>query len=226
MPSFDSNLESDASWKPGKTCAIRIRRVTALDNHSLLHSSEARSLCIIEDGCCIDSESLPAGVKVGDVIRELKGEADVNAIVPVGSVHVQAGTGIPENMDCCYTVDISGFGLSMSITRIAGKQECTLEIIGDLMRFLHTESCGRCLFCREGLLHLRQLHEDIAIGRGETGDIDMMAQIGRNMNSHCLCSYGKAAAHLVLFGLEQHRNDYEHHIKSGACSGRGADGAD
>lgn len=225
VPAFGSGSQSNAPHDPDSNCAIQIRRDSALAVSDSPTSSAARMFSIVEGGRCIDSEILPAGMKVGDVISGLGGEADVYVLIPADSVHEATCNGRPEDTPCYETADISLHGLNLSLTRVAGKQGCAVEAIHDIARFLHAESCGRCLFCREGTLHLRQMHEDIISGRGCIKDLDLMAEVGRNMKAHCLCTYGKVAAHLVLFGIEQHRDDYEHHINSVACPAGGANGA-
>ena len=221
VPAFNTMEKSEASWLLDAMPIFRIRRSAVQDGYDSSDFPDKRSLCATGNGRHANTVELPAGVSVGDVVRELCCECDVVAVQSEGLAHVPADTAELQNAICFETADISGPCFSLTLVRIADMHECAVEAISGLMRFFQSESCGRCLFCREGALHLLQMHDDIISGRGEIGDLDLIAVIADQMKSHCLCPFGKAAAYPIILGIDRYRHDYEHHIKNGNCAGGG-----
>ena len=94
---------------------------------------------------------------------------------------------------------------------------CVVESLGEFLRFLHGENCGKCVFCREGILHLSQMLGDITGGLGKNADLGLMEELAGLMRSNCLCPLGGIAANPVLRGLGLFREDFEVHVKRKVC---------
>lgn len=96
---------------------------------------------------------------------------------------------------------------------------CPVDMSRNLQHFFAQESCGFCTPCREGLPWLEQVLLDIEEGRGEEGDIELLEQhselIGRPGNTFCLHATG--AIEPLQSALKYFRDDFEEHIRKGAC---------
>lgn len=79
------------------------------------------------------------------------------------------------------------------------------------------KSCGKCLFCREGLIQLNTMIDEISIGKGKLSYIPLMKEIGEAMNISSNCSLGNEAAKGVLSSLQIREIDYLEHIKKKKC---------
>lgn len=80
------------------------------------------------------------------------------------------------------------------------------------------KSCGKCLFCREGLIQLNAMMDEISIGKGKLPYIQLMQEIGEAMKISGNCSLGMEASELVLSSLQIKEADYLEHIKKKKCS--------
>ena len=93
---------------------------------------------------------------------------------------------------------------------------CIVEIMQKIASCLQTESCGKCLFCREGTHQMSDILADIAKNRGQSGDIDLLIELGEAMKINCLCLLGRTAAVPLLGSISQFHDDYDTHLK-GKC---------
>ncbi len=79
-------------------------------------------------------------------------------------------------------------------------------------------SCGNCLFCREGLIHLNVYIDNVVNNRGNFEEMDFVKEIGTAMKTNNLCSIGNKGSELALSSLENFENIYKEHIKDKKCS--------
>jgi NADH:ubiquinone oxidoreductase subunit F (NADH-binding) len=82
-----------------------------------------------------------------------------------------------------------------------------------IMSHIQTQSCGRCLFCRECSLQIWTILEDIAAGRGNPDDLELLADLGKDMKDSCLCDFGRSAPDPLLSSLELFRSEYNECVK-------------
>ncbi|MEN8075815.1 NADH-ubiquinone oxidoreductase-F iron-sulfur binding region domain-containing protein [Clostridioides difficile] len=80
------------------------------------------------------------------------------------------------------------------------------------------KSCGKCLFCREGLIQLNTMMNEISIGKGKLSYIPFMQEIGEAMNISGNCSLGNESSEALLSSLQIREADYLEHIKKKKCS--------
>jgi len=94
---------------------------------------------------------------------------------------------------------------------------CMVDVAKYFVNFLKGESCGKCTPCREGLLRMSQILEDITEGKGEEGDIELLEELGAVMKDASLCGLGQTAPNPVLSTIKYFRDEYEAHIKEKRC---------
>jgi NADH-quinone oxidoreductase subunit F len=95
---------------------------------------------------------------------------------------------------------------------------CPVEIARAALSFLHDQSCGKCVFCREGAYQMAAILEEISHNRGKPEDLDLLRELGEQMKLGSLCSLGKAAPDPVLSSLNLFKDDYLNHINEKRCS--------
>lgn len=100
---------------------------------------------------------------------------------------------------------------------------CPVALSRNLQHFFAQESCGFCTPCREGLPWLERMLADIEEGRGEPGDLEVLAQnadfIGVPGNTFCVHATG--AIEPLASALKYFRDDFEAHIRERRCPYRG-----
>lgn len=102
------------------------------------------------------------------------------------------------------------------VLRTLGHRECVVEQARQSLLACCKQSCGKCVFCREGLTQLEQLHRDLTQGRGKGDAPEQMEELGRAMAFSCLCSMGQRGAEQVLAALARFREEYNSHL-AGQC---------
>lgn len=88
------------------------------------------------------------------------------------------------------------------------------DIVGrtrDIMACVQALSCGKCVFCREGCLQILTILEDISV-KGTMDDLDLLAELGNEMKSACLCAFGRKAPDPVLSGMKLFRHEFEERV--------------
>ncbi len=82
----------------------------------------------------------------------------------------------------------------------------------DIMSYLQAQTCGKCLFCREGCLQMLTILEDISDNRGKPQDLNLLAELGKEMRTACLCAFGRTAPNPVLSSIRLFREEYEERL--------------
>lgn len=78
-------------------------------------------------------------------------------------------------------------------------------------------SCGKCTFCREGLLQLSGFVRDITKGKGKSDYLPLILEIGNAIEGGSLCSVGQTGAAFLTGTLTLFPQEYEDHIRKKKC---------
>lgn len=103
------------------------------------------------------------------------------------------------------------------VIEVFDTDRCAVELADEQMAFLQTQTCGKCVFCREGILQMADILHSIVAGEGNREDLDLLASLGGAMETGSICFVGKTAAATVLGGLGLSREEYDAHIKDKRC---------
>ena len=94
---------------------------------------------------------------------------------------------------------------------------CMVNQAKSTLSFIEAESCGRCVFCREGTRQMWEILKEITEGKGKTDDIDLLSELSEGLASGAECDMGRAAAHPVLTVIRYFRGELEAHVKGRQC---------
>ena len=97
---------------------------------------------------------------------------------------------------------------------------CMVDMARYFMEFIQDESCGKCTPCREGLIHMSMILEDICQGKGRSGDIERLEELAHIVSRTSLCGLGQTSANPVLSTIRYFRDEYEAHIYGKECPAR------
>lgn len=100
---------------------------------------------------------------------------------------------------------------------IMDDRTCMVDIARYFIEFLESESCGKCVPCREGVRRMREILEDICAGRGEEEDIALLESMSYAIIDGSLCALGGSAPNPVLSTIKYFRDEYEAHIREKRC---------
>jgi NADH-quinone oxidoreductase subunit F len=139
----------------------------------------------------------PKGASIGVLIYEFVGGKAIKAV----QLNGPAGMIIsPDELDSAiesHSVEVIDADSNM------------LDAITNIMAYIQSQSCGKCVFCREGCIQILTILEDIAENKGKPQDLDLIIELGEQMKISSLCDFGRSAPNLVLSGIRLFRSDLE-----------------
>jgi NADH-quinone oxidoreductase subunit F len=94
---------------------------------------------------------------------------------------------------------------------------CMVDIARFFLEFTQRESCGKCTFCRVGTKRMLEILTRITEGKGQEGDIDLLAELAQQVRNSSLCGLGQTAPNPVLTTIKYFRSEYEAHIANRKC---------
>jgi len=117
-------------------------------------------------------------------------------------------------------LDVYGSMLGSAALIVMDDTTCMVEVVARAVEFYRDESCGKCTPCREGTVWISQVFDRILHGAGRPEDLDLLTGIARGMTGTCLCPLGESVPPAIYSTLRFFRQEYDHHIRTGACDVR------
>ncbi|MCX8021911.1 MAG: 4Fe-4S binding protein [Syntrophorhabdaceae bacterium] len=100
---------------------------------------------------------------------------------------------------------------------IMNKNTCMVSVARFFMQFTQSESCGKCVPCREGTKQMLGLLDDIIEGRAKEETLETLEDLAMAVQKGSLCGLGKTAPNPVLSTLQYFREEYEAHVRHKYC---------
>jgi NADH-quinone oxidoreductase subunit F len=97
-------------------------------------------------------------------------------------------------------------GLGTAAVIVMDKSTDVIAAIARLSRFYAHESCGQCTPCREGTGWMWRVMERLVRGDADVAEIDMLLDVGSQIEGHTICAHGDASAWPIQ-GLVRHFRD-------------------
>ena len=93
-----------------------------------------------------------------------------------------------------------------------------VDLTRALIAFCQYESCGKCFPCRMGMSHLLEVLERICRLESELGDLELMRNIGGNMQAGSLCGHGQLGFNPVSSAIKYFGDEFDSHMIDHVCS--------
>ena len=137
----------------------------------------------------------------------------IKAVIPGGSsVPVVKGEVMMEtNMDYSSILKV-GSMLGSGGVIVMDESTCMVSILHRISRFYYSESCGQCTPCREGTGWLYKILTNIINGKATNNDIEQLDRIASQIEGHCICALGDAAAMPVRSFIKNFWSEFEYYI--------------
>jgi len=103
------------------------------------------------------------------------------------------------------------------VVKVYDDSMCAVETTRDLADYLHGQSCGKCVFCREGSLQIFEIIKDISENNSRPGDLDLVTELCEAMKEGSICGLGTNIPNPVLSSINLFGGDYEAHIRNKKC---------
>lgn len=97
------------------------------------------------------------------------------------------------------------------------RDQCVVDLLKKEILTLRKKSCGKCVYCREGLYQCSQIVEDITNGRSKNEDVSLAEEISEVMTYSCNCSLGNEAGLPILSVYKNFAGELEEHTKRKEC---------
>jgi NADH:ubiquinone oxidoreductase subunit F (NADH-binding) len=148
------------------------------------------------------------GVTDGKAVKAVQFGGPTGIYFPAGSLD------IPVDYEALQK---AGSMIGSGTVEVIGSDICAVEMVKDRMAYLHTQSCGKCVFCREGTYQMSDILRDISDYKGKPEDMDLLIELGEAMKGSSICGLGKNAASPVMSSIELFRDEYDAHIREKRC---------
>ncbi len=164
---------------------------------------------------------VPMGTTLRDIVFEIGGG------IPEGRAFKAVQTGGPSGgclpaAELDLPVDYDSLGKAGSIMGSGGmivlnEQDCMVATAKYFLEFTQSESCGKCVPCREGTLRMLEILRRITDGEGVPEDIGKLERLSLLIKNTSLCGLGQNAPNPVLSVLKNFREEFEIHIREKRC---------
>lgn len=94
---------------------------------------------------------------------------------------------------------------------------CAVAMQLDLLRAGGCQTCGKCVPCREGIVHIETLLEEVLAFSADSDALDEIRAQATVVRDTADCAIGWHAAEVLLAGLDSFKEEFESHVKQGKC---------
>ncbi len=164
---------------------------------------------------------VPMGISMREIIFDIGGGIQGGKKFKAVQIGGPSGGCLPENLlDLPVDYDSliqAGAMMGSGGLVVMDETTCMVDVAKFFLNFTQAESCGKCTPCREGTKRMLEILTRITEGKGESGDIALLENMGKNIKATALCGLGQTAPNPVLSTLHYFRHEYEAHINEKRC---------
>lgn len=119
-----------------------------------------------------------------------------------------------------------GAGMGAGGFVIIDSSTCIVDLVRYYMDFIHNESCGKCIPCREGTARMLGILQNVIKKPGSEDSLTTLERfkgvmqlesIASVMKDTSLCGLGQTAPNPFISALEKFRDEFEEHIFDRKC---------
>ena len=103
------------------------------------------------------------------------------------------------------------------VLRVLKASDCIVSETEKALLASRKQSCGKCVFCREGLLQLQYMQKETTEGRGKAEFLDLTKEIGEAMTYSTPCTMGQVSSKIALSAVDKFESEFTAHIKKKKC---------
>ncbi len=164
-------------------------------------------------------------VPFGTTLREMI--FDIGGGVPDGHTFKAVQTGGPaggcipeEHLDMLIdyeSLQSLGAFIGSGGMIVMDNSSCMVDVAKFFMQFCASESCGKCIPCRVGTVHMYDILNKITQGEATLDDLAQLEELCDMVKYTSLCGLGQGAPNPVLSTLRFFRKEYLSHIVDHVC---------
>ncbi|MCD8020138.1 MAG: 4Fe-4S binding protein [Clostridiales bacterium] len=221
IPEYTLSLTEDESLKSmaaerGITLETGIVDVRAAKGSLLLHIVTAYTLATALEGEEAINDSVYVSVN-GEKPGFVAADTKVSEVADLtGAKAVQVGYRY-ELPDVVADLSLKEACADNGVIRVLTEKDCIVKETEKRLTIYRGQSCGKCVFCREGLTQLEYMQKETAEGRGKIEFLKLTKEIGEAMTFSTSCTLGENASLIALSAIKDCKDEYTAHIKKKKC---------
>lgn len=215
IPEYGKNLMeslAELAKREGVELVLGIVDVRARANACICHIVTMAEIADLWNGCYRQGVYLSVN---GGAFSKVPGDRKLKELVGQQVKGVRTGYTVRDQKALELTVAQANIenGVLQGLTG----DDCVVDLTQKQLHACRSLSCGKCVFCREGLIQLESMQKDMTLGKGRMEMLDMTQEIGEAMTFSTPCSMGQNASRMALSAVAGFRGEYEAHIKKHKC---------
>ncbi|MBK1809461.1 4Fe-4S ferredoxin [Clostridium sp. YIM B02505] len=165
---------------------------------------------------------IPFGISLRQIISEYGGGTKSEKAIKF--VQVGGNTGAiftEEELDTPFLYsNLIGHGTMLEVSKIEvyNVDTCVVDWATQRMLDNSKETCGKCVYCREGIYQLYKIIKDATEGKGKESDISVAMELCETIKIGTLCDFGKSASNPLYTAINKFRDEFEKHIDRKICN--------
>jgi NADH-quinone oxidoreductase subunit F len=180
-----------------------------------------RLITLAGDVACAGVFEVPEAMTMAAMIATCgggpKGEKPIRFVQVGGENGTVLG---PQDLDRPYdTRALLGEASMLAGAKIEVHTEgtCIVQWSVEKMLGLSAQSCGKCVYCREGIFQLYRIVKDATEGKSRAIDPGVIRELRDSMRVGSQCDFGRSAANPLTTALALFADDYEKHMERKTC---------
>ncbi|MCH4166368.1 MAG: NADH-quinone oxidoreductase subunit NuoF [Megasphaera sp.] len=164
---------------------------------------------------------VPMGISMREIIFDIGGGIPNGKKFKAVQIGGPSGGCLPDKMlDTPVDFDsLSSIGAMMGSGGLVVMDEmtCMVDVAKFFVTFTQSESCGKCVPCREGTMRMLEILTRITQGLGSRADYDLLQDLALSIKASALCGLGQTAPNPVLSTMKYFADEYKAHIEEKRC---------
>jgi NADH-quinone oxidoreductase subunit F len=164
---------------------------------------------------------VPMGVTLREIVFDIGGGIQYDRRFKAVQIGGPSGGCLPEELlDTPIDYDSlvrAGAMMGSGGMVVVDEATCMVELARYFMTFVQSESCGKCVPCREGTKQMLAILNRIVGGQGQPEDLDILVELSGVIKDGSLCGLGKSAPNPVLTTMRYFPDEFRAHVVDGRC---------
>ena len=97
------------------------------------------------------------------------------------------------------------------------KDVCILDYLDGILTMCYSDSCGRCVLCREGIRQMQKMLRAMTTGTSRQEDVAILRDVAQGIADGSYCEFGMGVGILVLSALDSFSEEFENHAFRKRC---------
>jgi len=95
---------------------------------------------------------------------------------------------------------------------------CVVDYCTSLMDLVRKETCGECIFCREGIWQIYEIMNSITSGNAVSEDYELLLDVLEQIGQGASCEMTREAANRCIHLMKDYEEEWDKHIRRKRCT--------